>query len=89
MPRKTEYPLDVHRFYDEVWSKGHHDFLAFAEAVYEEELGNPKDYTLRHRWARTVPFPGERESSLVYCDGPGRGAFPVTEAEVYPDAPKD
>ncbi len=34
------------------------------------------------RNARCVPVPGEQDMGLVFCDGPGRGAFPITEAEV-------
>jgi len=76
------YPLDVwHRDYW-VYSKGHHHIVDFGAAVYEEGFGNVASHTFRQRYARAVPIPGEQDMGLVFCDGPGRGAFPITEAEV-------
>ena len=75
------YPLDIHYFDGWVWSKGHHSTVLFGEAVTVDWNGCIKPETLRHRYARTVPVLGA-DMGLVYCDGPGRGAFPITEAEV-------
>jgi hypothetical protein len=75
------YPLDIQYFDGWVWSKGHHDIVTFGSTVHEGYGENIATHTFRQRYARAVPVPGS-DMGLVYCDGPGRGAFPVTEAEV-------
>jgi hypothetical protein len=76
------YELDVHCYDGWAWSKGHHELIPFAMAVVETTADIIKADTFRQRYARCVPVPGEANSGLVFCDGPGRGAFPVTEADV-------
>ena len=77
------YPLDIRYFDGWVWSKGHHDILTFGSAVFEGWGENIATHTFRKRYARYAPDPTiEVEMVLVYCAGPRRGAFPVTEAEV-------
>lgn len=76
------YPLDVHYFDGWVWSKGHHDIVTFGACAFEGWDVNIATHTFRQRYARCVPVPGEYDMGLLFCDGPGRGAFPVTEAEV-------
>lgn len=75
------YPLDVWHYDGWVYSKGHHDIVDFGARVYEEGFGNIATHTFRHRYARAVPVPGS-DMGLVFCDRPGRGAFPITEAEI-------
>jgi hypothetical protein len=83
MPRKPkQHPLDVWRSDNFVYSRGHHDFCVFGAYVFEAEMGAVKNHTLRHRWARACPDGPGNDMVMVFCDGPGRGAFPITEAEV-------
>ncbi len=76
------YPLDVQYYDGWVWSKGHPDILTFGAAVFEGWGENIATHTFRQRYARAVPVPGEQDMGLVFCAGPGCGAFPITEAEI-------
>lgn len=80
-----KHPLEIRFSYgDDVtyWSKGHHDFALFSEAVMAQDdvrkMSEPK-----HAWWRFVPAPeGDDHSSYMHPAKPhSRGAFPVTYCE--------
>ena len=58
------------------WSKGHHEFSAFQDAMELEDLDEMRTKTRArfiHEWWRVLP-----NRMMQVLQGPGRGVFPVS-----------